>query len=77
MNRNLHNRVETIFPILDLRLQRKLLRILATELHVDIDVWELQPDGSYVPVQSPPGEAVIRSQDAFMQDSAGFDVDLP
>jgi polyphosphate kinase len=77
MRRNLFNRVETIFPVLDHRLQRKLMRILATELRSNVGVWILQPDGTYNPLPLSPDEDPIQSQLIFMRDSAGLDVDLP
>lgn len=77
MQRNLYNRVETVMPILDARIQRKLLRILATELVANVRVWELQSDGTYVLIQPGEGETPIDSQQVFMQDSAGLNIDLP
>lgn len=77
MRRNLRNRVETIFPVLDHRLQRKLMRILATELVGNVGVWILQSDGSYQPLDVPEDGKSIQSQVVFMRNSVGLDVDLP
>ncbi len=74
MRRNLYNRVEVVFPVLDPRIQRQALRILATQLHDNLDAWELDADGMYHRLQPAPDEAPLRSQTAFMDDSYGIDV---
>lgn len=73
MRRNLYNRVETVFPVLEPRLRRKMLRILATDLRGNSRTWEMQPDGTYALLSPSPGEAAINSQEIFMQDSAGLE----
>jgi polyphosphate kinase len=73
MRRNLYNRVEVVFPVLDERVQRQVLRILHTSLLDNYNTWELLADGSYMRVQPAPGEPVIDSHQLFMQDSAGLD----
>lgn len=74
MRRNLYNRVETVFPILEERLRTKVLRILATDLRNNTHSWELQPDGTYERIYPADGEEIIDSQHIFMQDSAGLDI---
>jgi polyphosphate kinase len=74
MRRNLYNRVETVCPMLDPRLQRRLLRILATDLMSNVSTWELQPDGYYCRVERGPDEPLIESQSVFIEDSAGLEV---
>ncbi|MDX2162902.1 MAG: polyphosphate kinase 1 [bacterium] len=76
MRRNLYNRVEVVFPVLDVRLQHSLLRILATQLQDNVNAWVQHPDDSYTPVIPAPGERLIDSQAIFMEDSAGLR-DLP
>jgi len=76
MRRNLYNRVETIFPILDEGLRAKVLRILATDLRNNTATWELQSDGTYIKRKAAEGEPLIDSQSIFMEDSAGLDIDL-
>ena len=76
MRRNLYNRVETVFPIVDPRLQRRVMRILATDLRNNALVWRQMPDGTYERIQPDPDEPMIDSQYIFMQDSAGLDIDL-
>ncbi|HLU08613.1 MAG TPA: polyphosphate kinase 1 [Oceanobacillus sp.] len=73
MRRNLYNRVEVVFPVLDERIQRQVLRILHTSLRDNHNAWELLPDDTYVRVQPAPDEPVIDSQQIFMQDSYGLD----
>ncbi|MFN8449604.1 MAG: polyphosphate kinase 1 [Anaerolineae bacterium] len=73
MRRNLYNRVEVVFPVLDPRIQQQTLRILATELNDNQDAWELGADCTYQRVEPAPGEAPLRSQTAFMDDSYGID----
>jgi polyphosphate kinase len=72
MRRNLYNRVEVVFPVLDAGLQKRVLSILATYLHDNHSAWEMQTDGSYLKVQSAQGEDVVDCQSAFMEDSAGL-----
>ncbi len=48
MYRNLHARVEAIVPILDRHLREKCWEILQMCLKDQRQVWQMQPDGSYV-----------------------------
>jgi polyphosphate kinase len=72
MRRNLYNRVEVVFPILDARIQEQVLRILATQLRDNVDAWELGFDGEYRRLDPAPGEAPLRSHDVFMEESFGI-----
>ena len=72
MRRNLYNRVEVVFPILDQKIQQKVLRLLATQLHDNMDAWELDSEYVYHHLQPAPGEAPLRSQSVFMEDSFGI-----
>src|SRR5690606_21221945 len=47
MRRNLYNRVEVVFPVLDDRLQGQILRMLATYLVDNQNAWEMLPDDTY------------------------------
>lgn len=76
MRRNLYNRVETVFPILDERVQEQVLRILATQLRDNQDAWELGADAVYHRIVPAPGEKPLRSQQLFMEDSFGL-IDVP
>ncbi len=48
MRRNLDRRVETLFPVEDAKLQRRLLHILAVYRRDRANTYILQPDGGYV-----------------------------
>jgi polyphosphate kinase len=55
MERNLHNRVETVVPIADAKLKQRLVdEVLEGGLADDVDAWELEPDGRYL--RRHPGE---------------------
>ncbi len=78
MRRNLYNRVETVFPVLDEALRKKLRRFLATSLRDNSGgAWELKQDGRYHRRRdaADTGDAV-RSQAALMRDSFGLHIDL-
>jgi len=47
MHRNLHNRVELITPILDVKLKDKLWELLDIMLNDNRQAWVLNEDGSY------------------------------
>ncbi|MBC7811834.1 MAG: RNA degradosome polyphosphate kinase, partial [Burkholderiales bacterium] len=72
MRRNLYNRVEVVFPIIDPNVQARVLRILATCLRDNQQAWELGPDDQYYRIQPGPDEEPINSQDLFMATSAGL-----
>jgi polyphosphate kinase len=72
MRRNLLNRVETVFPVLNPALQRKALRLLYTGLADNVGAWEMQPDGSYIRRKPGPEEERVDSQRIFTQDSFGL-----
>jgi polyphosphate kinase len=74
MRRNLHNRVEVVFPIIDQTTRMKVMRILATQLLDNQNAWELQADGSYLPIVPSPQETRINSQQIFMENSFGLDL---
>ncbi|RMG85090.1 MAG: polyphosphate kinase 1 [Chloroflexi bacterium] len=74
MRRNLYNRVEVVFPLLNPHLREKLLRLLATQLRDNVGAWEMQPDGSYIRRQPSEGEEIIDSQAIFTQNSFGLNL---
>jgi len=73
MRRNLHNRVEVVFPVIDPRLQTNVLNILTTYMHDNTHVWELGSDAVYRRVLPIPGEVPFSAQDAFMDNSLGVE----
>jgi len=74
MRRNLYNRVEVVFPILDATLQHETLRVLATSLRDNVRAWTLGENDTYTRVQPDQGVPRIDSQEVFMEDSFGLDV---
>jgi polyphosphate kinase len=48
MHRNLHNRVELITPILDVKLKERLWEFLDIILNDNRQVWTLQENGTYL-----------------------------
>ncbi|MEO8608464.1 MAG: polyphosphate kinase 1 [Chloroflexota bacterium] len=76
MRRNLYNRVEVVFPVLDKNLQARIMRILATCLLENEYVSEMLPDGTYRPIVAHEGEVPLDCQTAFMQDSSGIEAVL-
>jgi len=71
MRRNLYNRVEVVFPVLESRLQKSVMRILATYLQDNQLAWRMLPDSTYEHVEPKPGEELLNCQAVFMQDSFG------
>jgi polyphosphate kinase len=76
MRRNLYNRVEVVFPIIDPRLQRRVLRLLATDLSANVRTWELQPNGDYTLVDCNDENARVDAQQIYLQNSFGLDIEL-
>ncbi len=72
MRRNLYNRVEVVFPILDERIQRQVLRILATNLADNQDAWELRSDDGYHRLNAENDADPVHSQTIFTGDSFGI-----
>lgn len=73
MRRNLYNRVEVVFPVMEKNLQKRILRILATYLNDNERAWDMHPDGTYTQVERRKNDPTIDSQQLFMQDSSGLD----
>lgn len=74
MRRNLYNRVEVVFPVLDASVRMRVLRVLATQLLDNEGAWELQSNDSYHPIQRAEGDTIIDSQKIFTENSFGLDV---
>lgn len=72
MRRNLYNRIENVFPIMDDRLQRQAYRMLMTSWADNQQAWELASDGCYYRVHPAKGEPRIDSQAIFMGGSSGL-----
>lgn len=76
MRRNLYNRVEVIFPVLDPRIQWRVLRILQTNLLDVKNAWMLNHDEQYIRLWDTEDANAFDSQMMFMQNSFGVD-DVP
>jgi polyphosphate kinase len=70
MERNLHNRLEIAFPLLDQRLAERVLGELETLLADNCQSWSLQQDGSYVLRRPAPGEEERRAQSRLLEQLA-------
>lgn len=68
MQRNLNNRVETVFPLEDPTLRQAIqTHVLAHLLKDTVNASELLPDGSYVHVRPQPGEEPFDCQAWFIK----------
>ncbi len=68
MPRNLDRRVETLYPVEDEALKRRLVdEILAISMRDNVKARELQPDGTYTRLRPAPGEGALDSQAWFME----------
>jgi polyphosphate kinase len=68
MNRNLFQRVEICFPILDEALRARTIEEgLEVYLRDNTQAWSMQPDGSYRKIEPAPGEAPISAQDWLLE----------
>ncbi len=73
MRRNLSNRVETIAPVRDPRLQRELDLLLLVYERDNATAWDCQPDGTYVRRVPRVGEERIAAQESFLRLAARGD----
>jgi polyphosphate kinase len=74
MRRNLYNRVEVVFPVLEPRLKGRILRVLATNMADNVGAWELGSDGEYHKVQPKDSEPLVNAHEIFMYtSSSGLD----
>ncbi len=74
MRRNLYNRVEILFPVIDPRLRLKIMRILGTTLADNQATWELGAEGSYHKIGVKSDITPVESQQIFMQNSFGLEI---
>lgn len=71
MRRNLLNRVEVVFPILDPRIQWRVLRILQTDIEDIKNSWLLRRDGNYQRLWDSVEKSVFDSHVHYMKNSYG------
>jgi polyphosphate kinase len=67
MRRNLDQRIEILFPVLDNRLKARVLDIMQTFFKDNVQTWRLLPNGRYERI-SQPGRK-IRAQEKFYMDA--------
>jgi polyphosphate kinase len=67
MHRNLHNRVELVTPILDLKLKEKLWEFIEILLSDNRQAWTLLPNGTYLQRQPGEGEIERGTHELLMQ----------
>lgn len=67
MSRNLHNRVEVMFPIYNKNLQNSLWNILTTCWQDNSKSWQLNPDGTYTKRHPLEGEKPFIAQEKFIE----------
>ncbi len=72
MRRNLLNRVEVVFPILDPRIQWRVLRILQTDLEDIKNSWLLGHDGRYQRLWDTEDMSAFDSHVHYMRNSYGL-----
>lgn len=73
MRRNLYNRVEVVYPVLNPILQARVAQLLHTCLLDNQNSWQLRPDGTYEKIQPVPDEASLDSHRTFIQSSFGIE----
>lgn len=69
MSRNLHNRVELMFPIRDKKLKTTLKEILQIHLNDNTKSWELLPDKTYRKLVPAEGDVPFSSQEYFLHEA--------
>lgn len=67
MTRNLHRRIEVMFPIKNAKLKENLYSILETYWKDNSKAWRLMPDGSYRKIETKPGEHKFSAQNEYLR----------
>ena len=68
MTRNLHRRVELMFPIKEKHLQKRLNDIFRIYWKDNTKAWQLLPDGSYKKITPTDEEEPFCAQDHFLKE---------
>lgn len=68
MSRNLHRRVETMFPINSDKLKKQLIELLHIYWRDNTKSWQLLPDGSYKKLHPIADEEPFSAQDYFLSE---------
>ena len=72
MDRNLHRRVELAVPIKDQNLKQRIWQVIQVMLQDNEQAWEMQPDGSYIPLKAKEKEVSIATHDTLMELAKGI-----
>ncbi|WP_394708366.1 polyphosphate kinase 1 [uncultured Desulfuromusa sp.] len=67
MKRNLEYRVEALIPVETAPLREQLREFMELQLNDKVGAWVLQPDGSYLPVNSNPRKGASSCQDKLIK----------
>lgn len=67
MSRNMHRRVEIMFPVLDKNIQTQLKHILNIYLKDNLQSWVLDKDGNYTKIEPEKGKRALSSQEYFIR----------
>lgn len=67
MTRNMHNRIEIMFPVYDEIIQNHLKDILDYYWKDNTAAWKLNPDGSYTKMSHKEGETPFNAQTFFVE----------
>jgi polyphosphate kinase len=70
MPRNLHRRIETVFPLEDPHLKKKVMQVFDLNLRDNEKARELGTDGNYRAVARKPGQKRLNSQERLLELSA-------
>ncbi len=74
MTRNIHNRVETMFPVLDQDIRKRIMHeSFEVYFRDNCQSWELQPDGNYVQPAIGRGHKRYAAQEALMHTHGTLD----
>ncbi len=67
MTRNIHRRVETMFPVLDESIKKRVMReIFETYFADNCQSWQMEPDGTYTKIPIGRGHKRFAAQEALM-----------
>ncbi|MDE0152891.1 MAG: polyphosphate kinase 1 [Gammaproteobacteria bacterium] len=67
MTRNIHRRVETMFPVLDESIKKRIMReIFETYFADNCQSWQMEPDGTYTKTPIGRGHKRFAAQEALM-----------
>ncbi len=69
MTRNLHNRVELMFPVKEKELKKRLIDLLDTYWADNTKSWRLKPNGTYEKIEPKKGDKLLNAQQYFLEEA--------